>query len=166
MTNPLPLVCDFQFPVFGQGFVALVQAKGRVLLVEENFGADPEFWIYGVQPSGISAGGEDRDSAYKAFKAAFYAVLVDFADEATSESDFEARIKAFFAQTNREQLTSWRAAVQEVRRSGLTVEGIRTEPNSATTEPEVSVMCLPEDKLRPELNPVEADCGDSYRAAA
>lgn len=106
-----PLLFGFRDLVAGNGFVAGVDLHGRALLVDEGDG----FWMYGVDPGGVAAGGSTPGEAQAEFRAAYRSVLFDIAAEAETFSDFERQVKQFVADRNEPTFSEWEAAVNEVR---------------------------------------------------
>jgi hypothetical protein len=119
-----PLVFTFQHPIMGNGFIAYVVTKGRVLLSDEG---DGDLWMSGVQPGGIAGGGHERAEALGEFKKGYLSVLFDIAEESVSYEDFEVAAKAFFAEKNDENERTWLAAVKAVRAGQLSLPGLKSE---------------------------------------
>lgn len=121
----LPLLFTYRDTLFGNGFVVEVRAKnGRALCVREPDG----FWMYGVNPGGMGAMGEDPDSAHGAFRQAFSNVLVDLALEAPNFGAFRDAVVQFFDETNEGYEPEWLTAVQAVRNGEITAIGIPRAP--------------------------------------
>lgn len=126
-----PLLFTYRDTLFGNGFVVEVQAmNGRALCVREG----DEFWIYGINPGGMAAHGENPDTAHAAFRKTFSNILVDLALDAQSLEDFQASVRQFFEETNVGYEPEWREAVSAVQRGDVTLEGIPVVPaNSPRT---------------------------------
>ena len=107
-----PLLYGFNNLIAGNGFFAGVSLNGRALLVDEGDG----FWMYGVNPGGIAAGGATPGEAQSEFRLMYTSVLFDIAAEAGSFEEFKMRIDEFFSETNQPTAAEWNAAVEEVRR--------------------------------------------------
>jgi hypothetical protein len=107
-----PLLFGFRDLVAGNGYVAGVAiSNGRALLVDEGDG----FWMCGVNPGGLAAGGKGVGDAQSEFRAAFKSVLFDIAEEAPSFEAFRIEVEQFFLETNKPTLLEWDEAVAEVR---------------------------------------------------
>jgi len=111
--NQYPLVFRFRDWIPGSRFVAGVQLVGRVLMSKEE--DDGQWWIYGVTPGGLSESGDDPSDAYAKFRAFFKGILTDFAEEAATFEEFEAKVQRFVGQTDNADAKVWddtRAAVK------------------------------------------------------
>jgi len=106
-----PLLLGFRDLIAGNGFVAAVALNGRALLVDEDDG----FWMYGVNPGGLAAGGSTAAEALAEFRKDYRLVLFDIANEAESFEDFEREVSVFFNDTNKPTVSEWEEAVTEVR---------------------------------------------------
>jgi hypothetical protein len=144
-----PLIFRFDDVVSGEGFVGRVTAQGRALLVREDEG----FWLYGVTPGGISAGGHERSEALNEFKRAYYSVLLEIADEATSAGEFEEMVRAFFSEESRPMLADWKAALGRVREGEIELDMERVSADERP--PRVDIITV--DRPRKEVNPSDQD---------
>ena len=106
-----PLLFGFRDLIAGNGFVAGVDLSGRAVLVDEGDG----FWMYGVNPGGVAAGGGTPGEAQSEFRSAYRSVLFDIAAEAKDYDDFEREVKSFVTATNKPTEAEWDEAVSEVR---------------------------------------------------
>jgi hypothetical protein len=106
-----PILFGFRDLIAGKGFVAGVALDGRALLVDEGDG----FWMYGVNPGGVAAGGDSAAAAQSEFRTRYKFVLFDFAAEAASFEDFRREVERFLNQTNEENEAAWKQAVAGVR---------------------------------------------------
>jgi hypothetical protein len=106
-----PLFFGFRDLIAGDGYVASVAVNGRALLAQEDDG----FWMYGVNPGGLAAGGTTAAEAQSEFRNDYRLVLFDIATEAQSFEDFEREVLEFFNATNKPTAEEWEAAVTEVR---------------------------------------------------
>lgn len=111
-----PLLFMFNDIVLGKGFLASVTMNGRALAAEEEDG----WWMYGVQPGDLAAGGSTFAEARAEFNKEFTAVLYDIAEEARDSDNFKAEVKLFFGGVNRPVEEEWHAAVTRLRSGGLT----------------------------------------------
>lgn len=107
-----PLLFGFRDLIAGNGFVAGVALNGRALLAEED---DKDFWMYGVNPGGLAAGGSTAPEALSEFRKDYRLVLFDIATEAASFEDFERAVSEFFNAINKPTALEWEEAVVEVR---------------------------------------------------
>lgn len=106
-----PLLYGLNDLIAGNGFFAGVSVSGRVLLVDEGDG----FWMYGVNPGGIAAGGATPGEAQSEFRKVYTSVLFDIAAEAGDFQELKAQVERFFFETNEPTAAEWEAAVSEVR---------------------------------------------------
>ncbi|MEO8602666.1 MAG: hypothetical protein ABI629_08825 [bacterium] len=132
MSNNYPIVFTLKRMIAGNGFLVGVIAKGRALLVEEDDG----FWINGVNPGSVAAGGKDREGAFQAFRDGYVSVLYDIAKDAPTFEAFDAEVKAFFAATNEPTAIEWTEAVARVRAGEINLPIERAE---ADAPPEIHV---------------------------
>jgi hypothetical protein len=105
------LLFGFRDLIAGNGFVASVNLSGRALLVDEEDG----FWMYGVNPGGVAAGGGTAGEAQAEFRSSYRSVLFDIAAEAKDYAEFEREVARFVDATNKPTATEWDEAVSEVR---------------------------------------------------
>lgn len=133
-----PILFGVRDPVIGSGFVAGVEISGRALMREEP---DGRFWVDGVYPGAVSAGGANRDEALLKFRESYRSVLFDFATSAASFEDFKAEVERFFWEETRGEAEAWVEAAA----------GLRADPSQAGDwlpvktsypEPSVLVVCL------------------------
>lgn len=103
-----PILFGFRDLIAGNGFVAGVGVNGRVLLVDEDDG----YWMYGVNPGGLSAGGATAPEAQAEFRVIYRSVLFDIAAEATDFESFKSEVERFFSETNEPTKAEWDEAVQ------------------------------------------------------
>jgi len=121
----IPLLFTYRDTLFGNGFVVEVRARnGRALCAREPDG----FWMYGVNPGGMAAVGENPDSAHAAFRRTFSNILVDLAFETPSLEAFRGAVQKFFDETNDGYEPEWLEAVQAVRDHKITAVGIPQAP--------------------------------------
>jgi len=113
-----PVVFTYEELVKGHGFLAGVLARGRALMVHE----DDEWWMYGVQPGGLSEGGETFDEARLLFRQAFREVLFDLAEQTTDFDTFKSQTIRLLEEESGPMLARWNEAVQKLRASQIEVE--------------------------------------------
>jgi hypothetical protein len=137
----IPLLLNFREVLFGNGIVLEVHAvNGRALCVHETDG----HWIYGVNPGGMSAFGEDAASARREFRATFSGTMREIATECASFDEFENAVKDFFRDTNRGYQQAWLDAVSVVRSGAISVEGLVKSPADAPLVVTVSTKSVAE----------------------
>ena len=149
----LPLFFTFQDRIFGNGFLAEVEACGRAV-AECNSDEEGMVWINGVQPGGIAAGAATRLAAYGRFREAYREVLFDIAEEEATFANFKkGAVLQFFSEGCRPADEEWWAAVEQVRAVGHQEEGLARK-SADTTEATITIQRV---KSTPEYNvtPVE-----------
>ena len=119
-----PLLLGFRDLIAGNGYVAGVALAGRALLVDEDDG----FWMYGVNPGGIAAGGKTHSEAQAEFRQGYKSVLFDLAAQASDFADFRRQALAFFEETNEPTEREWLEAVAEVRKGNVAADWLPTKP--------------------------------------
>jgi hypothetical protein len=148
-----PLFLSYQGATIGNGFVAEVSGRGRVLATIETEGV----WMYGVNPGAIAADGGSLDEAHAQLRETIRLVLIDYAKEAKDFAEFRTRVQTFFNQTDDDSVAEWDQAVVSIQeRDGpdfnlprvsatssvyICVDEKRTEQLSATMN--VPAMNLP-----------------------
>src|SRR5258706_8580365 len=95
-----PLLFGFNDLLAGKGFFAGVSVSGRGLLVDEGDG----FWMYGVNPGGVAAGGKTPAEAQSEFRLVYRSVPFDIASEAMDFHGFKEEVDRFFNDTNKPTL--------------------------------------------------------------
>lgn len=148
--HELPLLFTFKDRVEGRGFLADVEAQGRVLSVHD-FG---EVWMNGVQPGGIAASGKTKSKAYRAFKNTYTTVLFDIASEAATFAMFKSEVEEFFHQVCDPREKEWWDAVKRVKKENYTEEGLRKR-SAGRTRMKITVKNVEE--FTPEHNTVETE---------
>jgi hypothetical protein len=111
MQHPLPIFYRFNQVFTGSGFIAGVSIKGRALIEFEG----SEVWVTSITPAGFAGGGQDRQAALNDFQLGWAHILEDFAQEAVSFADFDARCQEFFASEAPHVYALWDEALQRVR---------------------------------------------------
>jgi hypothetical protein len=115
-----PLLFTFADKVSGNGFLASVITHGQALAVREPEG----WWINGVKPGGLAAGGTTFAEAHAEFRKAYTAILFDIAEEARDIKEFRVEVASFFREVNKPVEEEWQAAVAEVRAGRITAAAI------------------------------------------
>jgi hypothetical protein len=114
-----PLIFGFRELVAGNGFVAGVNIQGRALLKDD----DGSWWLYGVEPGGISDYGATEHEAYQSFRQSFREVLYDSATLAADFDAFKSDVEGFCGQTNEAWAIEWERARDAIRSGAVTPEG-------------------------------------------
>lgn len=108
----LPIIFSYRDALFGNNFVVEVHAvNGRALCARDEDG----FWMYGVNPGGMSARGDDIESAHAAFRQMFSDILKDLATDASGLDEFRTLVRTFFDDTNVGFEPDWLEAVRAIR---------------------------------------------------
>ena len=116
--SSIPFLFSYRSTLFGNGFIARVEAKnGRALCASEIDG----FWMYGLNPGGMAARGDDPVSAHAAFRRTFSNVLVDIAKEAGTFEQFRDAVHAFFDETNEGYEQEWTASEARPRSISISI---------------------------------------------
>ena len=143
MTKNYPILFTFIDKVSGKGFLAKVSVDGRALAVEEVGG----WWMYGVQPGDLAAGGTTfAEAAQGEFRKTFRAILFEIAEESDDFKTFKAEVVRFSRNINVPTEEEWKAAVQEVRAGRPTADAIALLPTKPADSPrgfEVKLLQAP-----------------------
>jgi len=142
-----PLLFGFRDLVAGRGFLAGVAVHGRALLVHDD---DLGYWMYGVNPSGLAAGGADVGEAQCSFRETYRTVLYDIAEDVDSFEAFEAEVRRFFDEPGG-FLSDWTEAVKAAK-SGTLKQDWFPEADSARAKLGIEVTPLSVDHLEPRFN--------------
>ena len=152
--NSFPLVFSFRDLVAGNGYVAAVEASGRIILEHDPDAG--EWTLCGVNPGGIAGGAGEEKVAFADFRATFRGVLDDIAHEAANIEAFKAAVEAFVGQTNASAEAEWAALREQVRAGKLSLDLQRVDASAFV--PQVIVRRVDGDHGEapsPRLNPVE-----------
>ena len=125
-----PLMFRYQQAVVGNGFVARVEIRGRVLGVFTPDG----FWLSGVNPGDVSGGGVDPHAAYADFRRGLTEIIFDIALESHSFEGFQRTVGELFDTVDRQSEAAWLQAVDEIR-SGRTGENFFRLPRLSAEDP-------------------------------
>ena len=135
----VPLLLNFREVLLGNGFIVEVHAvNGRALCVHAADG----HWIYGVNPGGMAAFGDDAAKARGEFRVACSGILREIASECESFNAFSEAVKAFFRDTNRGYESAWHEAVDVVRTGSIAVDGLAKASADAPLEVAVSMKAV------------------------
>jgi predicted RNase H-like HicB family nuclease len=109
-----PIMLTLQDSISGNGFLARITMSGRTLMRKED---DGKWWMYGVRPAAIAASGDNIDEAFRQFRAAYWEILADMAQESSSFDQFQAKVERFFEENDadNEDERLWEAALSAVR---------------------------------------------------
>ena len=135
--SAFPFFFTFSDKVEGNGFVADVRMRGTVLGMKE----EDSTWMYGVQPGGIAATGQNEDEAFSTFRRTYTSVLFEMAEEAGDFSKFKQQVEAFFKEICEETKREWDKAVEAVRRGEIEAEGLEKK-NADKHQPYVQVKTV------------------------
>ena len=141
----LPLICTYRDAVGGNGFLAQIELRGRLLYSVEE---DAEVWFYGIQPCGLAESGSNFSEAHNAFRQAYTASLYDLAAEAKSYVDFKQAVENFGEQHAEALTTSWCEAAKNITPEIAEKLGLTIEPAQAM--PYVKIKEVP--NATPEIN--------------
>lgn len=111
-------------PVFGEGYVALVTVRGRMLAVR----TPDDFELYGVNPGGAAVHGPTLNEAYVKFVEDLRLALVDIAAEGSKFTEFRRQAEDLFAASGARTEARWDEARARARRGEIDTElGLRIE---------------------------------------
>lgn len=143
-----PLLFGFRDLVAGRGFLAGVAVYGRALLVHDD---ELGYWMHGVNPGGLSAGGVDAGAAQQAFRETYKTVLFDISASSGSFGEFKSEVERFFHETSDRLLSQWSTAVERVREDNVHVDGLR-RVKSDRAKLSIEIVPLSVDRLEPAVN--------------
>lgn len=145
----LPLLFSYKGPIFGRGFLATVDLRGRIIAR-----VDPgRTWLEGVNPGAFAASGRTLDDANVELRQVLTNVFIDFAAEAEGDPQlFQARVEEFFHETDPETIAEWATCVTGVR-SGH-VKAPDDLPRAAAETPRGVEVTY---KLLNEVGPVDTE---------
>jgi hypothetical protein len=142
------LLFGFRDLVAGRGFLAGVAVNGRALLVHDDDGG---YWMHGVNPGGMAAGGADIGEAQGAFRETYRTILFDIAADAAGFEEFKTEVESFFNQTSAGFLPEWEEAVKEVRAGKIEADWLpRVDSDRAKLA--VHVVPVSVEQLQPSMN--------------
>lgn len=152
--------------VAGQGFVAHVVIRGRCLLEET---AEDLYSVLGVNPGAVAGDGENMGEAHHDFLERVRLVVIEIADEATDFGDFKAQVEEFVYRTNKPNEKLWNAAVEQVRKGKVDLEGVRREDADSDFWARVDLVAAEDpaeahERLQPGLN--EPSMREGFKIAA
>ncbi|MCY4383889.1 MAG: hypothetical protein OXE44_12140 [Nitrospinae bacterium] len=139
--STFPFFFTFVDKVEGNGFVADIRMMGTLLGMKE----DDSTWMYGVQPGGIAATGQNEDEAFSIFRRTYTSVLFDMAEDADDFTTFKQRVEVFFNEICEETKQEWDEAVEAVRRGDIGAEGLEKK-NADDHQPYVQVRSVKKPK--------------------
>lgn len=153
-----PILFGVRDPVIGNGFVAGVAVDGRALMRREDDG----FWVDGVFPAAVCAGGSTRDEALLKFRESYRSILFDMASAAESFEDFRAEVERFFWEETPGESEAWLEAAAELRKD-VTKAGDWLPVQTSYPQPRIAVVYLRE---QGDLEPTENSAEHVELAAA
>lgn len=151
-----PLLCGFRDLVEGKHFLAEVHAIGRVLARKEEDG----WWIDGVNPGGMSVGGETLNEAVAELRETFKKVMFDIAADVESFEGFKAGVELFFNESDAETVREWKEARDAVRAGRLTMTEL---PRAEMAD---SAYCVRVQQRRQDFDPRKNSIAEAPRVAA
>lgn len=109
-----PIMLTLQDSISGNGFLARITMSGRTLMRKED---DGRWWMYGVRPAAIAASGDNIDEAFRQFRAAYWEILADMAQETRDFNEFQGKVERFFEENDadNEDGRLWEAALSAIR---------------------------------------------------
>lgn len=143
-----PLLFGFRDLVAGRGFLAGVSVHGRALLVQDD---EEGYWMHGINPGGLSAGGADTGEAQRVFRETYRTILFDISAGSKDFDEFRAEVERFFNGVSDQLLTKWSAAVQQVRAGEVHADWLR-RVSSDGAKVEIDVVPLTMEELEPTVN--------------
>lgn len=158
-----PILFSVKDPVIGNGFVAGVAVDGRALMRPEDDG----FWVDGVFPGAVCAGGATRDEALFRFRESYRSILYDMALTASTFEEFREEVCRFFWEETVGEAAAWDKAAANLRADPKKA-GDWLRVRTQYPEPAISVVLL-DQNLRAEKNPaanVELAGTEEHRDAA
>jgi hypothetical protein len=155
--NQFPLLFRLHTLVVGKGFIADVDMRGRVLLTTPPKPGDGRFWLDGVMPGGVAAGGDTIPEAHVELQNSIRGILSEIADESGDFTAFKAQVDAFFAEVDEEDSERWLAAVRAVRAGNCGAGFVPLKKLPAEDERSVRVVQIDPARLTPELNRLPLD---------
>lgn len=142
-----PILFSVRDPVIGKGFIAGVASSGRCLMREEPDG----FWIDGVNPGAVCAGGASRDEALLKFRENYRSILYDSAAMCSSFEEFKQEVERFFWEVTPGEPEAWVLAVEDLRANpGKAGDWLPVRQNYEA--PSIKVVCLSQESLVPDRN--------------
>lgn len=165
--NHCPLIFNFTEKVEGDGFMADVKMRGRILWVKEG----GEMWMYGVQPGGVAACGKGEGATYLEFRQTYLefrrtlqGVLFDISIDSPDYNSFQRKIRRFFKEVSKPTEEEWWEAVREAREGRIKVEDMPIL-NADTEEPYIKVKKIGRPKAKHNvLDPLEPDIASALAA--
>ena len=116
MNTNYPLLLTYRGVVPGLGFTANVVAQGRIVASHEG---SHGYWLYGVEPGAVSAGGATLAEAFAEFHNLFNSLLFDIAAESSSFEGFKESAERFFYDVNAPNSVDWDASLRAIRAGDL-----------------------------------------------
>ena len=113
------MIFSYQDLVAGNGFVASIVLRSRVLVVESD---DHSFWLYGVQPSICTGDKRGIDAVLDDFRTKYVHSIYDIAKQASSFDEFRDAVLKFLRQKNDLAARDWEIALHGVERAASAPE--------------------------------------------
>ncbi len=148
--TPYPLLFRCQELVAGKGYVAHVDIRGRLVAYRREEGT---FWISGVEPGDVSAGGATIREAFAAYLESLKGVLVDIALEPETFEAFKSEVQDFFDRRDLEEEAVWRRTVEVGRTANRDDARFLSLTRLSADDPRgVKVMKVEIDAVSPSSN--------------
>jgi len=145
-------------PIFGEGYVAVVRLRGRLLAAKSP--TDVE--LYGVNPGGAAACAPTLAEAYARLVDEFRVVLVDIAADGCDFAGFRRRARGLFDAAGHRTEARWQRARELARRGEVDTElGLRIERD----DPEIALHVELVEKATPAANLAPQETGPTALAA-
>ena len=165
--NHCPLIFNFTEKVEGDGFMADVKMRGRILWVKEG----GEMWMYGVKPGGVAACGKGEGATYFEFRQTYLefrrtlqGVLFDISTDSPNYPSFKRKIEKFFDEVSGPTEERWWEAVEEARKGRIKVEDMPIL-NAETEKPYIEVKKIGKPKASHNvLDSLEPDIASALAA--
>ncbi len=165
IVTSFPLIFNFRDLIAGQGFVASITTRGRLVLAEEAEG----WTLYGVNPGGLAGGAEDRTAAFADFRGGYQSVLDDIAHEAKDFETFKASVERFVLDTNLDVGAEWERLRTLVRSGAINLDDMERDETEGLACTSVQLVTpKPDHDCEPTPPPPgpELNSEESYRKAA
>ena len=146
----IPLFFQFRDRVEGDGFIANVISRGRILSVQEE---KDVVWMYGVQPGGMDGGGESLIGAFVNFRTTYRGILYDILNDSRNLPDFRKKVNEFIWDICWQVEKEWLEAVKDVKRGKIKVKGLPKWDSKLSVYASVNEIKKPKQKhnvLAPE----------------
>jgi hypothetical protein len=151
-----PLLFRSHVTIIGNGFLADVDMRGKAVLAVKHDAGEGEspYWIDGVKPADLAAGGETLREAHAELQQTVFEILSDIAGECPAFEGFRAEVEAYFEAVDAEDAGRWDAALEAVRSGQCGAEFLKLDRLPASDTRSVKVTLIEPTALTPDLNRV------------